>query len=53
LGVQVTGPGTITVAPDGKTMKVDDEYRDNRLKGTFVLDRAKWPGPQETPGHIR
>lgn len=32
---------TMTVAPDGKTMKVDYEYRANHMKGTLVLDRAK------------
>jgi hypothetical protein len=32
---------TMTVAPDGKTMKVDWEARDSHLKGTMVLEKAK------------
>lgn len=38
---RVSDINSMTVAPDGKTMKVDYEYRDSHLKGTLVLDKAK------------
>lgn len=38
---RVSETNTMTISADGKTMKIDYDYRDSHLKGTFVLDRAK------------